>query len=194
MGRFCILCSRITPNEAFGGKGERARVCRKCRRMPREKRDAQLREREILGFLEQSHISPKNLARLRALRRPENPRIADLACVVLEVGASALPPPANSHSGAGTSRCSEANGGSRADHAAASIGGYGPVRHRPGGRLVRMGRIRAKLRRRMTVINHESCRPTPSRLADCTTRETLLDGARDHGRQHNSRLTIRSAN
>jgi len=40
--------------------------------MPREKRDALLREREILGFLEQSHISPKNLARLRALRRSEN--------------------------------------------------------------------------------------------------------------------------
>jgi hypothetical protein len=56
--------------------------------MPREKRDALLREREILGFLEQSRISPKNLARLRALRRSENPRIADLACLlVLEVGA-----------------------------------------------------------------------------------------------------------
>ena len=55
--------------------------------MPREKRDALVREREILGFLEQPRISPKNLARLRALRRSENPRIADLACLVLEVGA-----------------------------------------------------------------------------------------------------------
>ena len=87
MGRFCILCSRIRPNEAFGGKAERARVCRNCRRMPREKRDAVLHEREILGFLEQSHISPKNLARLRALGRSENPRIANLACLVLEVAA-----------------------------------------------------------------------------------------------------------
>lgn len=87
MGRFCILCSRIRPNEAFGGKGVRARICRKCRRIPREQRDALLREREILGFLEQSRISPKNLIRLRALGRSENPRIADLACLVLEVGA-----------------------------------------------------------------------------------------------------------
>jgi len=55
--------------------------------MPREKRDALLREREILGFLEQSHISPKNLARLRVLGRSENLRIADLAWLVLEVGA-----------------------------------------------------------------------------------------------------------
>jgi hypothetical protein len=61
---------------ADGGKGERARICRKCRRMPREKRDALMREREILGFLEQSHISPKNLVRLRTLGRSENTRIA----------------------------------------------------------------------------------------------------------------------
>jgi hypothetical protein len=88
LGRFCILCSRIRPNEAFGGKGERARICRNCRRMPREKRDALLREREIPGFLEQSHISPKNLARLRALGRSENTRTANLAHLVLDVGAA----------------------------------------------------------------------------------------------------------
>jgi sugar phosphate isomerase/epimerase len=56
--------------------------------MPREKRDALMREREIVGFLEQSHISPKNLARLRALGRSENTRIADLAHLVLDVGAA----------------------------------------------------------------------------------------------------------
>ena len=56
--------------------------------MPREKRDALLREREILGFLEQSQISPKNLARLRVLGRSENTRIANLAHLVLDVGAA----------------------------------------------------------------------------------------------------------
>jgi hypothetical protein len=56
--------------------------------MPREKRDALMREREILGFLEQSHISPKNLVRLRTLGRSENTRIADLAHLVLDVGAA----------------------------------------------------------------------------------------------------------
>jgi len=88
LGRLCILCSRIKPNEAFGGKGERARICRKCRRMPREKRDAVLHEREILGFLDQSHISPRNLARLRVLGRSENTLIANLAHLVLDVGAA----------------------------------------------------------------------------------------------------------
>jgi sugar phosphate isomerase/epimerase len=56
--------------------------------MPREKRDALMREREILGFLEQSHISPRNLERLRALARSQNTRIADLAHLVLDVGAA----------------------------------------------------------------------------------------------------------
>jgi hypothetical protein len=85
MGRFCILCERIRPNEAFGGKGERARICRKCRRMPREKRNALMHEREIHGFVEQSHISQKNIARLRALASSSNTRIESLAALVLEV-------------------------------------------------------------------------------------------------------------
>ena|ERR1039457_957195 len=84
MGRFCILCESIRPNEAFGGKGERARICRKCRRIPREKQDALKHEREIHGFVEQSHISKKNVARLRALASSSNTRIANLAALVLE--------------------------------------------------------------------------------------------------------------
>jgi hypothetical protein len=152
LGRFCILCSRIRPNEAFGGKGERARVCRKCRRMPREKRDTQLREREILGFLEQSHISPKNLAHLpkesctsasfEAIGEPTD--CGSCMPGIRGWGSYTLSPPADPHSGAGTSRCFKANGGTRSDHAAASTGGYGPVRHRPSGCLARMGRIRTK--------------------------------------------------
>jgi hypothetical protein len=85
MGRFCILCQSIRPNEAFGGKGARARICRKCRRMPREKRNALMHEREIRGFVEQSHISQKNIARLQALASSSNTRIANLAALVLEV-------------------------------------------------------------------------------------------------------------
>ncbi len=85
MGRFCILCESIRPNEAFGGKGERARICRKCRRMPREKQDALKQEREIHGFVEQSHISKKNVARLRALASSSTTQVAYLATLVLEV-------------------------------------------------------------------------------------------------------------
>jgi hypothetical protein len=74
-------------NEAFGGKGERARICRKCRRPPRERRETLLQERQIVVFFErQSHISERNLARLRTLARSGNARIASLARIVLEVG------------------------------------------------------------------------------------------------------------
>jgi hypothetical protein len=85
MGQFCILCAHVRPNEAFGGKGERARICRWCRRLPRTRRDTIKHEQEILGFLEQSHVSDKNLARLRALKLSSDAFIANLAAVVLDV-------------------------------------------------------------------------------------------------------------
>lgn len=89
MGRFCFLCGHIRANEAFGGKGERARICRKCRRLPRETRDIKKAEYEICSFLDQSRISEKNTARLRSLARSPHTRIADLAAVVLEVALAA---------------------------------------------------------------------------------------------------------
>jgi hypothetical protein len=86
VGRYCILCHCIRPNEAFGGgAGERTRICRRCRQIPRTLRQAQLQEAEIRGFLEQSRMSAKNVARLRMLAQSENARIAELAAVALEV-------------------------------------------------------------------------------------------------------------
>lgn len=82
MGRLCILCERVRPNEAFGGKGRRARICRKCRQLPREQQDRLLHEREIRGFLGQSHISRKNATQLRTLAGSADVRIAGLATLV----------------------------------------------------------------------------------------------------------------
>lgn len=79
------MCARVRPNEAFGGKGERARICRWCRRLPRTKRDALKCGQEIVSILEQSHVSEKNLARLRALASAPDAFIANLAAVVLDV-------------------------------------------------------------------------------------------------------------
>ncbi|MBI5966714.1 MAG: hypothetical protein HY882_02490, partial [Deltaproteobacteria bacterium] len=42
-------------------------------------------EEEIFGFLRQSHISDKNVARLKTLASSDNRRIAELAAIVLEV-------------------------------------------------------------------------------------------------------------
>ena len=53
--------------------------------MPKEKRENIEQEDEIFGFLKQSHISEKNVARLRILAASGNHRIGELATIVLEV-------------------------------------------------------------------------------------------------------------
>ena len=53
--------------------------------MPKEDREAIEQEEEIFGFLKQSHISAKNIRRLRTLAASNNPWIAELASIVIEV-------------------------------------------------------------------------------------------------------------
>ena len=85
MAHYCRICGRNKPNEKFSGKGHRIHVCKECARMPKEKRDAIEQEEEIFNYLKQSHISKKNVSRLNTLSCSENPRIAELASIVLEV-------------------------------------------------------------------------------------------------------------
>jgi hypothetical protein len=53
--------------------------------MPKERRDAIEQEQELFGYMAQSHISDKNIERLRKLSSSADARIKDLAQVVLEV-------------------------------------------------------------------------------------------------------------
>jgi len=53
--------------------------------MPKEEREGIEQKDEILKFLRQSHISDKNISRLEKLCRSSNPRISELAGIVLEV-------------------------------------------------------------------------------------------------------------
>ena len=53
--------------------------------MPKANRDAIEQEEEIFNYLQQSHISAKNTARLKQLVASNNPRIAELAAIVIEV-------------------------------------------------------------------------------------------------------------
>ena len=53
--------------------------------MPKETRYAMEQEEEVFGFLKQSHISKRNIARLKVLASLTNPRVAELANIVLEV-------------------------------------------------------------------------------------------------------------
>ena len=53
--------------------------------MPKENRELIEQEDEIFGFLNQSHISDKNITRLEKLCESSQPRISELAGIVLEV-------------------------------------------------------------------------------------------------------------
>ena len=53
--------------------------------MPKEDREAIEQEDEIIGFLTQSHISSRNVSRLRKLASSGNDRVSELADIVLEV-------------------------------------------------------------------------------------------------------------
>ena len=84
-GHFCRICHSRKSNEAFSGKGHRIHVCKKCARLPKEKREEIECKDEIFNYLRQSHISDKNVSRLRKLARSPNEQIAELSGIVLEV-------------------------------------------------------------------------------------------------------------
>ena len=85
MGHHCRICGRSRPNEQFSGRGHRIHVCKKCQRLPREKRDRIERLDELHGFLHQSAISARNVARLRTLIGHGDRQVARFAALVLEI-------------------------------------------------------------------------------------------------------------
>jgi len=84
-GHFCRICKSRKPNEAFSGKGHTIHVCKKCARLPKEQREEIECMDEIFNYLRQSHISDKNVSRLKKLATSPNEEIAKLAGIVLEV-------------------------------------------------------------------------------------------------------------
>jgi ribosome-binding protein aMBF1 (putative translation factor) len=84
-GHYCRICGNRRPNEAFSGKGHRIHVCKKCARLPKEKREEIKQKDEIINYLRQSHISERNVSRLKNLAVSRNEGVAELAEIVLEV-------------------------------------------------------------------------------------------------------------
>ena len=84
-GHYCRICGAIKPNERFSGKGHRNHICKKCSRKPKAEINEIDMENEIFGYLKQSHISNKNVKRLKQLVDSESDQIAKLANIVLEV-------------------------------------------------------------------------------------------------------------
>jgi len=85
MGHYCRICGRERPNEQFSGKGHKIHVCKRCQTKPKTERRAIEDKDDIFGFLKQSHISEKNMIRLGQMANSDNPQVACLAEIVLEV-------------------------------------------------------------------------------------------------------------
>jgi len=67
MGHWCRICGETKANEKFSGKGHKNHICKQCALKPKEKIDEVDQTDEIFGFLKQSHISSKNIGRLKRL-------------------------------------------------------------------------------------------------------------------------------
>jgi hypothetical protein len=85
MGHYCRICGYIKANEKFSSKAHKNHICKECAIIPREEIAAIEQEEEIFGFMSQSNISKKNIARLNTLKFSSNKRIADLASITLDV-------------------------------------------------------------------------------------------------------------
>ena len=85
MGPYCRICARERPNEQFSGKGHKVHVCKRCNAKPKSERQAIQDTESIFAFMQQSHISEKNVAHLKTMTKSEDSRVAGLAAVVLRV-------------------------------------------------------------------------------------------------------------
>ena len=85
MGNYCWVCDRHQANERFSGKGHRDQVCKECLKLPASVRKHVEEVDEVVGFLSQSNISAKNIARLQSLVVSQDGEVARLAKAVLEV-------------------------------------------------------------------------------------------------------------
>ena len=85
MGHYCRICDRARPNEQFSGRGHRIHVCRKYQLLPSDEQDRIEQLNELHGFLHQSVISAKNVARLNTVTGHRDQQVAELAALILEI-------------------------------------------------------------------------------------------------------------
>jgi hypothetical protein len=79
------MCGRSRPNEAFCGGNHRRHLCRECARHPQ--RHQREKEQSLLGMLlDQSNISPKNIKMAATWDNDDDPEIATLAKLVVDIG------------------------------------------------------------------------------------------------------------
>lgn len=85
MGWYCRICGRARAHERFTGKGHRDHICRDCALLPKDEIRRIDAKCELVGYLWQSNISARNLARLDHLATWGDPEVAELADLVREI-------------------------------------------------------------------------------------------------------------
>lgn len=85
MGHYCKICGCSKSNESFSGGGHKNHICKKCSRKPKEVIQDSLASDEIFNFLHQSHVSKKNISRLKVLVNSESKDVGHWASIVLQV-------------------------------------------------------------------------------------------------------------
>src|SRR4051794_2244991 len=81
------MCGRDRPNEAFSGKNHARHLCRECARLPAEVRDASHRFDDLWSMLfRQPNITPKNIGMASEWTASNDPKVAVLAQIVVDVG------------------------------------------------------------------------------------------------------------
>src|SRR5512133_263832 len=86
MGRYCVFCGRVRPNEAFSRKGMRDEICKRCARTVSRSEGSALRAAvSIGGFMQQENISAKNIAKLREYAESSDDEIRRCATTALRI-------------------------------------------------------------------------------------------------------------
>lgn len=86
MGRYCFICRRERPNEAFSGRGHSIGICKKCGGLPKAERQ-RIQDEEFLNHaLEQRNISPKNVECFKEMRLRYSDELGEKAAAMDELG------------------------------------------------------------------------------------------------------------
>jgi len=87
MGRYCFICRRERPNEAFSGRGHSIGICKKCNGLPKAERQRIQDEEFLYSALEQRNISQKNVEYFNGMCLRYSDELGEKAALMVELGA-----------------------------------------------------------------------------------------------------------
>lgn len=87
MGRYCFICGRERPHEAFSGRGHSTGICKKCGGLPKAERQRIQDEEFLHHALEQRNISQKNVEYFKGMCLRYSDELGEKAALMVELGA-----------------------------------------------------------------------------------------------------------